>query len=287
MGFAVTKINPGILSRYESSNRIRPIDYIESLAVRESENIRVGDTPKHFQFGLSSLDSLFGFDRVGYDMREREVRRHGSATAFLAIRRRDIFGLVFSNWHGNREHFYNNMRGSRSSVVSAPKYQISVSKTDRFSCSRADVHYGSLGISKGFLHRTPLQSSKNRIADHSYQSNGFNPDARIAEKFPVLVGPYARPTSIFKKYAYFIAGVFCVILGWLLIRAILPGQDTFIGALIVIALGIFFLFCGQRLIFKSLASAPANSDYRPVANVSSLSAPCGLAPPSARLGAAS
>src|ERR1039457_2430786 len=106
-------------------------------------------------------------------------------------------------------------------------------------------------------------------------------------KFPVLVGPYARPTSIFKKYAYFIAGVFCVILGWLFIRAILPGQDTFIGALIVIALGIFFLFCGQRLIFKSLASAPANSDYRPVANVSSLSAPCGLAPPSARLGAAS
>jgi hypothetical protein len=34
-------------------------------------------------------------------------------------------------------------------------------------------------------------------------------------------------------------------------------------------------------------SAPAHSDSRPLVNVSSLGAPCGLAPLSARLGAAS
>jgi hypothetical protein len=36
-----------------------------------------------------------------------------------------------------------------------------------------------------------------------------------------------------------------------------------------------------------VSSAPEHSDYRPVANVSSLSAPYGLAPISARLGVAS
>ena len=152
-------------------------------------------------------------------------------------------------------------------------YEITACQGDRLLCGFRSTHGSLSGVlcvpsllsdfNQRIIHCVRLLSGISRIADHSYQSNGFNPDARIAEKFPVLVGPYARPNSILKKYAYSIAGVFCVILGWLLIRAILPGQDTFIGALIVIALGIFFLFCGQRLIFKSLASAPAHSGLGP------------------------
>lgn len=168
-----------------------------------------------------------------------------------------------------------------------------------------DTGFDTLEVDKGSLNRSQsiginlvrshhfitLLSGVVGISNQNSECNNFEPHSRIGEKLPDLI----IVPKVIKEAAFLGAGLVCLIVGWGLIRVVLPAQwpqRTIGPALIIDLLGLLLLFCAQQLICKFLdlgdpVSAPVRLDSQPEERVSLLFARGGQVLPSAPSGVSS
>jgi len=131
-----------------------------------------------------------------------------------------------------------------------------------------------MGITTAVSNLIQRQPSVIGVQAKNDEGNDLYPDTRVSQQHPNIVSVQAI-LKVTKEVVLMVTGIFFVVIGWVLLRGVLPDQSTALGAIGVGLLGLLLLFCAQWLIGKCLdlsyePSAPAHSGCRPVARVSLL-----------------
>jgi len=118
------------------------------------------------------------------------------------------------------------------------------------------------------VHGISLPRSEVCVQSKREKSSYLYPRTRVLKKRPSVVSVNAVLNTT-KEWSLMLSGILCLIIGYVLIRGVLPDERSTFGAIVVVLIGLSLLFFAQRLIWKSLdlfyvPYAPAHSDYRPV-----------------------